>query len=59
MVLRPLWSGRVVLANGGDTHDFLRTGLPQILETAALYVLVTPDSTATGLPELMIDVSSN
>lgn len=59
MVLRPLWSGRVVLANGGDVHDMLRTGMPQILETAALYVLVTPDSTATGFPELMIDVSSN
>lgn len=59
MVLRPLWSGRVVIASGGDVHDMLRTGMPQIFADAALYALITPDSTATGLPEVMIDVSSN
>jgi hypothetical protein len=58
-VLRPLWSGRVSVANGGDVHDFLRTGMPQLLDTAAIYVLISPDSTATGLSELSLDISSN
>jgi len=58
MVLRPLWSGRVTLANGGDVHDMLRTGLPQVFADSALYVQVAPDSTATGVPELMIEVAN-
>jgi hypothetical protein len=51
MVLRPLWFGRVISANGGDVHDFLKTGLPQIFDTSALYVLLYADSTAVGLPD--------
>lgn len=50
MVLRPLWDGRVKIANDGDLHDFLRTGLPEIFDTSALYMLVCPDSTAAGVP---------
>jgi len=58
MVLRPLWSGRIMLANGGDVHDLLRTGMVQIFDTSALYPLVTADSTATGIPEMAIEVAN-
>lgn len=58
MVLRPLWAGRVKIANDGDLHDLLRTGLPQIYDTSALYMLVAADSTAGGVPELMIEVAN-
>jgi hypothetical protein len=58
MVLRPLWSGRVTVANGGDVHDLLRTGLVQIFDTSALYALIAADSTATGIPELAIEVAN-
>lgn len=52
LVLRPLWTGRVVAANFGDLHDYLRTGLPRIFEDSALYPLIAADSTATGLPDI-------
>lgn len=58
MVLRPLWSGRVQIANGGDVHELLRTGLPQVFDTSALHVLIAADSTTTGVPELMLEVAN-
>lgn len=58
MVLRPLWSGRVQIANGGDVHELLRTGLPLVFADSALYVQIAPDSTATGVPELMVEVAN-
>lgn len=58
MVLRPLWSGRVQLANGGDVHDLLRTGMPQVYADAALYALISADSTSSGVPEVMIEIAN-
>lgn len=57
MVLRPLEAMRVVVANSGDVHDFLRTGLPQVYDTSALYVLILADSTASGYPGLDLEVA--
>jgi hypothetical protein len=57
MVLRPLWSGRIPIANAGDIHDLLRTGLPQIYDTSALYVLITADSTASGFCGLQLEIA--
>lgn len=55
-IMRPLWTGRVPVANGGDTHSFARTGLKQIYTTSALRVIAQPDSTATALPQLYIEI---
>lgn len=57
-VFRPLWSGRITSANGGDVHDMLRTGLPVLFADSALFIQISPDSTATGIPELMIEVAN-
>lgn len=57
MILRPLWSGQVFLASSGDVHDFLRTGLPQIYDTSALYVLISAASTASGYPNLQLEIA--
>lgn len=57
LVLRPLWSGRVVAANFGDIHDYLRTGLVRVFEDSALYVLISTDGTASGIPELEMTIS--
>jgi hypothetical protein len=56
LVMRRLWEGRVIAANMGDVHDFLKTGMPQIFQTSALMAIVKPDSTATGLFELQMEV---
>jgi hypothetical protein len=57
MVLRPLWFGRVQTANGGDVHDLLRTGMPQIFDNSALYTLIYADATAVGLPLITMQVA--
>lgn len=59
MVLRPLWSGRCRIANDGDVHDLLKTGMPQVFATSALYALVNTDSTASGVPEIEIQIANN
>ena len=56
LVLRRLWSGRVIVANSGDVHDFLKTGMPQIFATSALMPIVQPDSTATGIFEVVAEI---
>lgn len=58
MVLRPLWSGRVQIANGGDVHELLRTGMPRVYENSALYALLAADSTSSGVPELQVEVAN-
>jgi hypothetical protein len=57
LVLRPLWTGRVIAANAGDLHDYLRTGMTKVFEDSALFALVAADSTATGIPEMNINIS--
>lgn len=49
-VMRWLWGCRVNAANQGVFDSLLKTGLPQIYDTSALRYVITPDSTATGLP---------
>jgi hypothetical protein len=56
MVLRHLWTNRVQFDNAGDIDDVFKTGLKQIYDTSALYVLVTQDSTAAGYPVVYIDI---
>ena len=58
MVLRPLWSGRCMIAGAGDAHDLLRTGMPQVFADSALYALITADSTATGIPDATVEVAN-
>lgn len=56
LVMRRLWTGRVPIANSGDVHDMLRTGLPQVYDTSAFRVLVAPDSTSTGVSDIWLTV---
>lgn len=58
MVLRPLWFGRVPIANAGDVHDLLRTGLPEIFADSALYAMIAADSTSSGIPDLTIEAAN-
>ena len=57
-VMRRLWSGRVRIANDGDNHDFLKIGMPQVFADSALRLVVTADSAATGIHELLIDIAN-
>lgn len=56
LVLRPLWMGRVRAANDGALHGPDLTDLPQVWTDSALIVQVIPDSTSTGVSDLLIGV---
>ena len=59
LLVRELWtSGRVRLANDGDIHDMLKTGMPIVYPDSALTVWVAADSTGSGSPELFFELSS-
>lgn len=58
LVLRPLWEGNIRVANGGDVHDMLRTGLPEVFADSALMLTVAADSTATGVPNLLLEIAN-
>ncbi len=58
LVMRPLWSGRVKIANDGDTHDLAKTGMPIVYADSALTLVVAPDSTATGIPEIELVIAN-
>jgi hypothetical protein len=57
-VMRSLWSGRVGLNNGGGKDNFADTGMPVVFADSALFLAVAPDSTATGIPELMLEIAN-
>lgn len=59
LILRPLWSGRVTAANGGDCHGLDRTGMPVVYSDSALISMVSADSTSSGLPDVTIEIASN
>lgn len=58
LVMRKLWEGRCMIANDGDLHDYLRTGMPQVFADSALRMVVAPDSTATGLPDIRLTIGN-
>jgi hypothetical protein len=58
LVIRPLWSGRVRVANDGFTHGLDLVGLPQIFDTSCLQVAVNADSTSSGVPDMLIHVAN-
>lgn len=58
LVMRPLWSGRVRIANDGDVHDLTKTGMPEVFATSALFLAVAADSTATSFPGLELVIAN-
>jgi hypothetical protein len=58
LVLRPLYTERIAIANSGSVADFAKLGLPIIYSDSALIVTVAADSTATALPNCVITIAS-
>lgn len=56
LVVRPLWSGRVRVANDGDVHGLDKTGMPVVFDTSALQLAMCADSTSSGVPDLQIEI---
>lgn len=58
LVLRPLWSGRCKVNNDGETHDWARTGMPEVFADSALILAIASDSTGIGVPELEMTIAN-
>jgi len=58
LVMRPLGEVRIRVANDGISQDAIATGMPIVFADSALRVVVTADSTATGLPELNVQIAN-
>jgi hypothetical protein len=58
LVLRPLWMGRVGVANDGAVHGLDMTGMPIVFPTSALMVMMYADSTAIGAPWMQIEIAA-
>lgn len=58
LVLRKLGDARLKAANDVTIQDLFGTGMPFCFATSALVMVVTPDSTATGTPEVYIDIAN-
>lgn len=57
-VMRPLWSGRVDTAGRQYTHGPLETQCPIVYADSALFLMVIPDSTATGIPSVRFFINN-
>lgn len=58
LVMRRLASVRVPVANFGDVYGPDRLGLKRVFADSALVMVVQPDSTATGLPDISVQVAN-
>lgn len=59
MVLRKIGGYRVKFANDGEVQGWDKTALREVFADSALYMLITPDSTATGLPYVELDIANS
>lgn len=58
LVMRPLWSGRVAIANAGDVHDYARTGMPVVYADSALIAAVATDGTTSPILDLELVIAN-
>ena len=57
LITRPIYTSmRMMVANDGDIHDMLKTGLPPVYNDSALILMIQADSTASGIPELSLEL---
>lgn len=58
LVVRPLWEGFIPQASASVTDDFVKTGLVEVFADSALFCLVTPLSTALGVPMCTFEIAN-
>jgi hypothetical protein len=50
--------GKAFTVNAGNVHGPLDTGFPRVYADSALYVLLSADSTAVGLPVIEAQIAT-
>lgn len=57
-IMRRIWTGRVKSVADGGRHNFIDTGMPKIYADSALFLMVNPDSTSSGVPEIIMEIAN-
>lgn len=58
LICRPLWASATRVANSGTNDGIDMTGMPIVYDTSALVVTTIPDSSNSGLTDLMIEIAN-
>lgn len=58
LILRPLWSNRILVANAAGIDGPLQTGMPIVYLDSALITTVQADSTSSGIYTVLPDIVS-
>lgn len=58
IIARPLWTNGARIANANGVDGIDRTGMPIVYETSALVVTTVSDSTASGTPDLNLEIAN-
>jgi hypothetical protein len=43
---------------GGDTHGMDKTGLPYVAANSCIAIAAAPDSTSTGIPDILFEIAN-
>lgn len=58
LVLRPVWTGRVRIANDGGSHGLDMCAMPEVYDDSALIVAVAADSTSSGVIDIRLTIAN-
>lgn len=58
LVMREIGEARIRVANDQIVQGYDLTGLQELFASSALFMVVTADSTSSGLPEIVVDVGN-
>ena len=58
LLLRKIWENRITVANSGGIDDIFKTGAPIVYTDSALITVITADSTSTGLPNVIAEITN-
>lgn len=58
LVLRRLWQGRISVANAQITDGIFSSNNTLVFDTSALFLIVQPDGTSSGLPSLQLTIAN-
>jgi hypothetical protein len=58
LIVRKLFAKRIYVASKMESFDLSQTGQPEVFDTSALALYVQADSTASGIPNAILEIAS-
>lgn len=57
LILRPLAEAGILVAGGSQNDNLVDTGMPQVFPGSALFPIITPVATSSGLPRISYEIA--